>query len=49
MNIYRGKHRKKFAVREDKRGVTTTVYRRTKTVVTTVDLDGNVETSVEPP
>lgn len=49
MNTYRGKHRKRFTVREDKRGITTTVYRKAKTVVTTVDFDGNVETSVEPP
>lgn len=37
-----------FSVKADKQTTTITVYRADKTIVTTVDIDGNVETTVEP-
>ena len=48
MNTYSGKHPKTFSITTDKRTVTITVYLATATIVTTVDKDGNVETTIEP-
>jgi hypothetical protein len=45
---YKGKHKRLFSVKTNKQSVTTIVYLSDKTIVTTVDKDGNVETSVEP-
>jgi hypothetical protein len=48
MNTYVGKHKKLCSVKADKRNVEITVYLADKTIVTIVDKDGNVETSIEP-
>lgn len=45
---YKGKHRKMFSVKANKRSVITTVYLPDKTIVTTVNNDGDVETTIEP-
>ena len=37
-----------FSLKVDKQRLTITVYRTDKTIVTTFDRDGNVETAVEP-
>ncbi len=49
MNTYKGKRKRTFCVKSDKRGVTTVVYLSEKTVVSTVDSDGNIVTFEEPP
>lgn len=49
MNTYKGKRRKTLTVRISASGVTTTRYESDKTVVTTVNHDGEVEVTVEPP
>lgn len=43
------RHTDKYDVSVNATDVTTKVYLPTKTVVTTVDQDGNVKVSVEPP
>lgn len=48
-NIFNGKRRKRFCVRSEKHSVTTIVFLKHKTVVITVDKDGNIKTSDEPP
>jgi hypothetical protein len=47
--IYKGKRKRRFCVKASKQAVTTTVYLSDVTVVTTVDDNGNVETTQEPP
>lgn len=48
MDTYSGKHPKVLSITADKRTVTITVYLATATIVTKVDEDGQVETTIEP-
>jgi hypothetical protein len=48
-HAYKGKHKRSSCVKIDKQKVTTYIYHSDNTVIQTVDSNGNVETSIEPP